>query len=183
MKKHALAILAVAALLSGCSAVYSPEPMGDKAVELDASWSGTWLSDDATVNTKVLDAANGVLQFAWMEAKPDGIQMESYRVAILARGDTLFANIRDDEKGHGYHWFLVERKSDRLVLVWGPDAEQFSKAVTEKTLPGKLLAPDDPNSDDVLLGELEPEHIDRILDPTSGLLDWKDPLVLVRVAD
>ena len=33
------------------------------------------------------------------------------------------------------------------------------------------------------LGELEPEHLDRIIDPASGLVDWKDPLVLVRVAD
>lgn len=183
MKKHALAILAAAGLLSACSAVYSPEPMGEKPLELDESWSGTWLSDDGTANTTILDSANGLLQLAWLEANSDGIEMESYRVAIFARGDTLFANVRDEEKGRGYHWFLVERKSDRLVLVWGPDAERFSKAVTEKTLPGKLLDPDDPNSDDVLLGELEPEHIDLIIDPTSGLLDWKDPLVLLRVAD
>lgn len=183
MKRYALAILAIAGLLFGCSAVYAPQPMGDKAVKLDSSWAGTWLSDDGTVSTTVIDAANGLLQFAWLETKDKGIQMESYRVVIRARGDTMFANVRDEESEHGYHWFLVKKKSDRLALVWGPDAEQFARAIDEKALPGRRLHPDDPKRDDVLLGELEPEHIDRIIDPASGLLDWKDPLVLIRMAD
>ena len=89
MKKHALAILAVAALLSGCSAVYSPEPMGDKAVELDASWSGTWLSDDAMVNTKVLDAANGVLQGEWtLTRKGINIAASTWQAAEERAGET-----------------------------------------------------------------------------------------------
>ena len=143
MKHCARILIVVAILLTGCSAVYAPEPLGDRAVQLDSSWAGSWLSDDATVTT----------------------------------------NVHDDQTKHGYHWFLVEKKSDRLVLVWGPDAEQFVTAISEEKLPGTVLKPDDPNSDDVVLGELEPEHLDRIIDPASGLVDWKDPLVLVRVAD
>ena len=183
MKHCARILIVVAILLTGCSAVYAPEPLGDRAVQLDSSWAGSWLSDDATVTTTVIDAEKGLLQFAWLEAKSGSIEMNSYRVALRSRGETIFANVHDDQTKHGYHWFLVEKKSDRLVLVWGPDAEQFVTAISEEKLPGTVLKPDDPDSDDVVLGELEPEHLDRIIDPASGLVDWKDPLVLVRVAD
>ena len=63
------------------------------------------------------------------------------------------------------------------------DVAKIKSALENVKLPGTVLKPDDPNSDDVVLGELEPEHLDRIIDPASGLVDWKDPLVLVRVAD
>ena len=184
MKQIAMALLALAGLLiSACSSVYTQQPLGDEPVVLDASWAGTWLADEGAVTTNVVDGGKGLLQVAWLDSKPEGIEMESFTVAVRSRGDLVFANIRDDESEHGYHWLIIERKSSQLVLAWFPDAEVFNAAVAEKKLPGKVLYPDEEDRDDVVLGEMQQEHFDLITDPASGLMDWKSPIVMLRVSE
>lgn len=184
MKPHTVVTLALAWLaLSACSAVYSPEPLGDKPMVLDSSWSGTWLADGDVVTTAVADAENGLLQAAWLETKPGGIEMETFQALIRTRGDLVIANVRDKDSEHGYHWMIINKQTDSHVLLWFPDAEQFRAAISEKKIPGKVLYPDDQQRDDVVLGKLEREHFELIDDPASGLLGWKNPSVMTRISD
>lgn len=184
MKLRTIALIALAwLLLPGCSSVFSPEQLGDKPVVLDETWSGTWLAGDNVIITRVANGEEGLLQVAWLENKSDGIEMESFQVAVRARGDLVFGNVKDEETEHGYHWLVMDKKSNRAMLAWYPDADRFEKAITAELIPGKVLYPEDHRRDDVVLGDLEQKHYDLIGSPGSGLLDWKEPLVLIKISE
>lgn len=173
---RACRVLATLALLvlAGCESVYAPRPMGDAAVPLDESWSGTWLADGAAVTTVVRDAQNGRLQVAWIESGEDGLELEVLDGLVRSGAGLVFFSVKDDETEHGYQWVVVDHSAER-VRAWSPDPEAFVAAVERGEIPGKAF------EGSVVLGELTEEHLARIADPTSGLLDWRDPLVLLRV--
>ena len=184
MNIRSVILLAAAWLiLSACSSVYSPQPLGGEPLVLDSSWSGTWKVDDGVLTTAVVDKQKGLLQIASLEAKSGGIDIETFQAFVKTRGDTVIVNVKDKESEHGYHWFVVDKEAGRYALLWGPDAEAFKAAILAGKLPGQLLNPDDEDSDDVVLGELEQAHYEMIADPASGLIDWKDPAVLIRISD
>jgi len=169
-------LLALALVLGGCESVYAPRPMGDTAVVLDDSWSGTWLVDGGALTTRVRDAEQGALQVAWIETGPDGLELEALDGTVRSGAGLLFFSTRDTETEHGYQWLLVDRDADR-VRAWYPDPQAFVAAVERGEIPGRAF------DGSVVLGELTDAHLARIADPASGLLEWREPLVLLRVGD
>ena len=175
MKRLCVFVAALALLvLGGCESVYAPRPMGDAAVSLDESWSGTWLVDGAAVTTLVRDAGNGRLQVAWVENGAEGLELEVLDGEVRSAAGLVFFSVRDRETEHGYQWLVVDQSPDR-VRAWYPDPESFVAAVERGEIPGKAF------EGSVILGELTDEHLARIADPASGLLEWREPLVLLRV--
>jgi len=175
MKRTQVLFLATALLvLGGCESVYAPQPMGDTVVVLDDNWSGTWLAEGGALTTRVRDAEKGLLQVGWIETGPEGIELELLDGTVRSGAGLLFFSTRDKETEHGFQWLLIDRDADR-VRAWYPDPESFVAAVERGEIPGKAF------EGSVVLGELTEEHLTRIADPTSGLLLWREPLVLLRV--
>jgi hypothetical protein len=169
--------------LSACSAVYAPQPLGDQPYALDSSWTGTWQSDDGVFSTAVVNGEQGLLQIASIETKSGGIDIETFQGFVRSQNGLVIISIKDKETDHGYHWFVVKDDIEHYALLWLPDPAAFKTAIIEGKLPGTVLEPDDEDSDDVVLGNLAPVHFELIANPASGLIDWRKPFVLIRVAD
>ena len=169
-------IVAAAALLllAACESVYAPRPMGDEPVALDDSWSGTWLADGGALTSVVRDAAQGRLQVAWIETGEQGVELELLDGTVRRGGGLVFFSFEDRETDHGYQWLVVDHSPGR-VRAWYADPEAFVAAVERGEIPGKAF------EGSVILGELDETHLARIADPASGLLDWREPLVLIRI--
>lgn len=181
--RNVLGLAATWLILSACSAVYAPQPVGDEPYVLDASWTGTWHADEGVFSTAVVNAEEGLLQIASIEPKSGGIDIETFQGFVRQRDGVVIFNVKDKESEHGYHWFIVDDDIERYALFWLPDPAAFKAAISAGTIPGTVLNPDDEKSDDVVLGELDAAHFERILDPASGLVDWKQPSVMIRVSD
>ena len=171
--RHLFTIIALL-FLAGCESVYAPRPMGGEPVGLDDSWNGTWRVDDGALTTVVRDAQQGLLQVAWVEVGAEGAELEVLEGAVRSGAGRLFFSIKDRETEHGYQWLLLDRAPHR-VRAWYPDPEAFVAAVEQGRIPGKAF------EGSVILGELADEHLLLIAEPSSGLLDWSEPLVLLRV--
>jgi hypothetical protein len=182
-------------LLAGCEAVYSSRPLGDTAVALDpAEWQATWIGPDMVITTTVLDGAAGRLQSAWIERGPGGATLEVAEGDVRATGDWTFANMLDEkdppaestdsdsdgasgaEPEPRYTWVRLQ-KGQNYLTVWSPNVERFKVYVGDGRLPGRVT------DDGVVLGELTPAQLALINDPASGLLDWSNPTVFVRIAE
>lgn len=184
-------------VLSGCEAVFTQQPMGDEAVNLDpAIWQGTWLSDEVIMLTTVLDRRNGQLEAAWVERGSDGAKFESVVGTVRLSGEITYLNmehmpenkddaVADSDEGTQagarempeYFWARIENDGRRAILWW-PDVEQIRAAVDDGRLPGVIR-----QDNDVVLGRLEPAHLDRINSPASNLLQWQRPVTFIRVGD
>lgn len=184
-----------ALVLAGCEAVYSPRPLGDTLVTLDpAEWQGTWIGPDMVIITTVLDGAAGRLQTAWIERGPGGAKLEVVEGSVRATGDWIFANTLEEKEdaeappveadgtatgmdaGPRYTWLRLQKGQNHLT-AWSPNVEQFKIFVGDGRLPGRVT------DDGVVLGELTPAQLALINDPASGLLDWNNPAVFVRIAE
>ncbi len=170
-------------LMCACGEVYLTHPVGDEPLVLDDSWSATWVSDGDILHTAVVDAENGLMLAAWVELGEKGFQLEQHRVHVRRSGEHTFINVPDEENGQGYIWALVGKASNDQILLWSPDTRKFGEQVRDGSMPGRMQEPDNPDNDNVVLEKLEAEHLQRVVDPSSGLLDWQDPLVLVRLLD
>ncbi len=166
-------------VLSGCDVVFTPEPLGDKAVQLKTEeWQGTWLAPEMVVITTVLDENKGLLQAAWIERGLSGVTMEVLEGRVRASGDIMFINSRDDnpDAEPRYLWGVVDKSKDHFT-IWAPALAQFKAMVTDGRLPGEET------DDGIMLGKLKPEQLEMITDPSTGLLDWKNPGVFTRIGD
>jgi hypothetical protein len=174
MKRSRLLIAGIALLLTACESVYAPKPMGDTPVRLDDGWSGTWLAEDGAMTTVVLDAEQGLLQVAWIERGAAGAELEAMTGTVRSGAGLVFFSVKDKETEHGYQWLVIDHEADR-VRAWFPDPEAFVAAVERGDIPGTAF------EGSVILGELTEEQLARVALPESGLLQWREPLVLLRV--
>ena len=148
--------------------------MGDTPVRLDDGWSGTWLAEDGAMTTVVLDAEQGLLQAAWIERGAAGAELEAVTGTVRSGAGLVFFSVKDKETEHGYQWLVIDHEADR-VRAWFPDPEAFVAAVERGDIPGTAF------EGSVILGELTEDQLARIALPESGLLQWREPLVLLRV--
>lgn len=176
-KVVAASLLAV--LLAGCDYVASVEPVGQRPVRAEpAEWAGTWLNDDGALTVRVVDPGRGHLEVGWIEAKPDGLVMESIEVHLREyRGDgyASVTGLEEQEELDGFLWLRLERESERLLL-WLPSAASFRRLVEDGKLPGEL------KEDGVVLGKLDDAQLALIGADAEGVLfEWREPMVLQRV--
>ena len=176
---YKIMLVSIFLILAGCNAVFTPKPLGEKAVQLNTEeWQGTWLAPEMVVITTVLDKDKGRLQAAWMERGTNGVEMEVLEGSIRASCDIMFINTRDDNPNvePRYLWMVLD-KFENHFTVWSANLEQFKAMVADGRLPGEET------EDGVVLGELKPEHLEMIIDPSTNLLDWKNPGVFIKVSD
>lgn len=174
--KSVFVLIPVVVFLAGCESVLTTQPIGDTVVQLSPEqWQGTWLHHDAVFTTTVLDKDKGSLQASWIEQSEVGIEMEVAEGTVRATGDMTFFVTKDKTK-ELFHWARVE-KGDNYLIMWSPNVEQFKVLINDGRLPGKVT------EGGVLLGELKPEAIQMIDDPTANLLEWKDPDIFIRIAN
>jgi hypothetical protein len=185
-----VALVLAPLLLGGCNAVLVKEPMGDTVVSLDpAIWQGTWASSEVVILTTVLDSEKGLLQAAWVErgAEGEGASFESANGMVRQTGDVFFLSMENAPEEPldptaapvtpEYIWGRIENEGKRIILWW-PDVEQFQRAVEDGRLPGTVT-----ESEDVVLGPLDPAQLELINSPGGNLLSWSEPLVFVRIGD
>lgn len=177
-------------LLTACESVFVERPLGDEVVVLDQPlWQGQWSNGEFVITTSIIDVESGILQAAWIERGEKGAELEMVTGYVRKTGDLIYLNLPnydDDEAGSenpkppakpSYHWarLVVDEHQARL---WWPNQERFREAVSSGKLPGTVK-----DDQDVLLGELKPEHLDLINSPEANLLNWTEPMVFVRIGD
>ena len=174
--KCVLAALLVLAF-TGCSPVYVPTPLGEEPACLKAEeWDGTWQSTEGSVVMKVTDSEKGLLRIT---EDTGNLEFESLDVLLRTSGDWMFGSVKDEESKDvvRYLWARVKRDEGQVIL-WLPDTEKFKGLVSNGTLPGKV------EGDEVHLGELSAAHLAILTSSSQGvLLNWENPLVLIRMAD
>ena len=116
------------------------------------------------------------MQAAWIERREDGSGMEVVKGTVRVTGDKMFFVMRDENQKELFHWARVE-KGDNYLIMWSPNVEQFKILIKNGKLPGEVT------EDSVVLGELKPETIEMIDDPSVNLLEWKDPDIFIRIGN
>ncbi len=165
--------------LTGCSAVYTTQPIGERPCRIEArDWDGTWIHKDGSINIKVTDGEKGLLRIAWIEPKEKDLVREVYDVELRESGGTMFAATKDDSATtQRYFWACIKRDGKQAV-VWLPDAAKFKALVRAGKLPGTIE-----EDRDVILGNLEPGHLSLIAGEQEGVLfSWDEPIVFLRFA-
>lgn len=178
IRQSKLALLGLMLLaISGCSAVISKHPVGNKPARIVAKeWEGNWLTTDGTVRITVSDADKGTLKAAWVEDDKQGKPaLETADIEVRESGEWLFANTREHDKNRGYVWGRI-RNEDGQIIVWSPDAKLIAQCVKDGVLPGKL------DGDEVILEELNSKHLNILTSGERGVLfSWDKPTVFVKV--
>ncbi|MBU1694052.1 MAG: hypothetical protein KKC51_08825 [Verrucomicrobia bacterium] len=167
----------MALLLCGCSAVYSPHPVGTTPANIQPyEWEGTWLHSDGTFTVKVLDGSNGVLKIGWVGTEPHDLKYESTKIFLREGGGWTFASleIADASNSTRYIWGKIAKNKNQVV-VWGPDLAAFKTVVENDEIPGVV------EGGDVHLGELTQQHIEFITAETNGLLQWDEPIAFIKL--
>lgn len=171
---------------SGCSVVRSVEPMGTSPVSLvPEEWDGTWQTpgSSAFCVAKVTDAANGKLDVAVLGIEDERIRMRTLHVQIRQSGDWLFFSVparefssSDAQAKDGYFWGRLKKEGDRAVF-WLPHFGRIEAAISEGRLPGKRLS-----NSDIELESLKAGDYEWMISEKAGvLLDWENPVVLIRM--
>jgi hypothetical protein len=173
-----------ALVLTGCTGVFSPQPIGGSPLALaPEEWEGTWTDSQDFLEIRVIDSESGRIEAAWIETRGDGFELERVEVLIRQTGDALFGNAIEnpDEKESAeeaefrYAFFRIGREGEKII-VWWPSVEAFKAAVEEGTLPGVVT-----EGGDVVLGDLGPEHLAILAaDESAVLFSWKEPGTLFR---
>ncbi len=179
-------------VVSGCSAVFSPEPIGQKPVQLqEKDWNGMWFDGETVVTIRVKDSEKGLLELAWIEGGSSELHLEAIEAVLKSSGEWTFISARDEqvmsdepevaEKDKAdeprYLWARIDKDGHR-IMMWLPNPEVFEKLVTEGILPGKVI------EDGILLKPLKSEHIEIIGASSHGVVfGWDEPIVLVKLAD
>ncbi len=171
-----LALLAVA-LIFGCAAVSSVEPVGERPKELTPSeWDGTWIVKNQSITVKVLEPQKGTIQVAWVEERKGRLELESFQVEIRESDNLMLGNVKEEEGESRYYWALV-RKDEGQIVVWYPDPSQFRKLVEAGTLRGKVE-----KGGSVVVEKLTREDLKLVFSGDKGVcFDWKQPMVLYRM--
>ena len=190
-------LICSAMALTGCEAVFTPQPLGDEVVKLDpATWQGTWLSDEVVVVTTVMDADKGLLQAAWVERGEAGAKFETATGTVRRTGDVTFLSMeheqfKDTSQGDTtakdqqentrnepeYYWARISNDGRRAILWW-PDVEQIRLAVGDGRLPGVVK-----ENQDVMLKQPEAAQLKLINAPDSNLMKWSQPVAFIRIGD
>lgn len=160
-------------LLSACSMVYSPKPMGEAPVVLKAdSWDGNWIHPEGVIAIKVTDSRKGEMEISFVD---DGA-VEKHSILIKKSGDWVFGSLKEENELPRYLWARLKKEGNQL-LVWTPDSDKFKHLIEKKIIPGSL------DSDgNIVLGELSSDNIKSIASSEHGVLfDWDEPMVLFRV--
>lgn len=172
--------MGVTILLCGCNAVYSSRPVGDKPTDIQShqdQWEGTWMAPDGGAMTvKVLDGSNGILKVGWIQEDKGELKIQTADVYLRDGGGWTFASVKPQEEAgqNGYVWARIEMK-ERIVILWAPDGMKFKTLVEDGKIPGSV------EGSDVVLGNLESNHLDLITAETNGVLfDWDEPLVMIK---
>ena len=176
--------------LAACESVFVEQPLGDEVVVLDeATWQGQWINGDMVITTTIIDAGRGILQAAWIERGEHGAELEMATGYVRKTGDHIYLNLPNFDENNEtvaepgktrspeYHWARLDHLGNSARLWW-PDQNAFRSAVKAGTLPGTIK-----DDEDVVLGELSPEQLQRINSPEANLLGWTEPMVFVRIGD
>jgi len=173
-------LLGLAWLISGCTAVYTSEPVGDEPVKLLAQdWEGTWVQDEDFFVIRLSEPDQGMLVAAWIEEEDDSLKMESLKGHIRATGDTMFISFRDKDYPDTPRYFWARIKQDgRQIIFWQPDEKVFKMLVDSNQLPGKI------EDDNIILEPLKNEHLKLISDDKGKtLFDWQDPIIFLKLGE
>ena len=165
----------------GCDVVYTSKPIGEEPVVISSDdWEGIWRASDGPVlNVKVVDEANGVIEYSEWESEKE--EEEPIKVYLREWGSWEFCNLKgpeDEEHAEHYVWGRIGNQDGRVVIIWWPDADRFRELVEEGILPGTI------ENGDVILGDLTAEHMELITTSAEGVLFlWDEPTVLVRTEE
>jgi hypothetical protein len=174
---------------SGCNSVYSIKPMGKNPVPLSPEeWDGTWIailegnSKNVfnLVTVKVIDEKQGLLRAAAIAADNVDIGLQTTTIHIRESNSTLFASRLANPSSDRYVWGLIFKEGGKIIL-WVPAPKSFGELVNDGTLPGSVYSVGE--GEDILLGEMNEQHMERILHHIQDLFLPNFPFVYSRFID
>jgi hypothetical protein len=171
---------AVIALLCGCSAIHSQEPVGltprDLSDEVN-DWEGSWRNQDGIFHVFVLDATNGLIRTIGFERDHDEVKQETLDLHLRDTGDWTFASLVDENQDEPLHLWGRIKMEDGVCLAWAPDVEQFISRIADGTLPGTT------NGTDGVLAPLTTNQYEIIMNEDAPLFEWDEPMIFWKIAD
>jgi hypothetical protein len=174
---------------SGCNSVYSIKPMGKNPVPLSPKeWDGTWIAIFEgnnenifkPVTVKVIDENQGLLRAAAIAADNVDFGLQTTTIHIRESNDTLFASRLANPASDRYVWGLIFKEGGK-ILLWVPAPKRFGELVKDGTLPGSVYSVGE--GEDVLLGEMSEQHMERIVHHIQDLFLPNFPFVYSRFID
>jgi len=174
---HIIFLTLLVSVLQGCANVLVDEPIGlGPSAVVASEWDGAWFNPGGTLTVKVVDADRGLIDIAFIEAKDDGLKMESHRLVLKEAGNWTFASMKADEaEDSGWLWGRI-KKDDNQIIFWLPKVDEFKQLITDGRLPGQI------RDDDVVLGKLLPAQLALITsDEAAGLYHWDEPMLLMKL--
>jgi hypothetical protein len=171
------AVLAMTGALSGCKVTFSTKPMGMEAVTLNPEeWNGIWRdpANNGFVAVRVADAGQGVLEVAGVETREDSLELKKLRVHVRQANNWMFLSWESDERPGHYLWWKIKRSEDMAVL-WAPHWDRIVKLVRDGALPGKQVG-----ENVLVLDELDSKGYSILTSEENVLMDWENPIVLLR---
>jgi hypothetical protein len=168
-------LLLLTMVCSGCSAVVSTEPLGQRIPINAKDWEGVWTAyapkdEDGRWNVQVIDADSGELRISDDEDECTAFVGASGGWTIVSIG-----HCSKDPASADYLWGVVAFDDD-VMTVWVPDPHKVGDLVDAGRLPGER------DGDDVRLYPLTDADYELMTSEQYGvLLNWKHPLLVRRV--
>jgi hypothetical protein len=155
------------------------EPIGEVPVKLEADeWEGLWKlygdEDSGFCLIDIVDVEGGVLRLRDIGSEPE----PPLTVILRKSGNWVFASVLlgDPPDTPRYHLGRVDWSND-IIVFWLANGYRLKDLVEAGRLPGII------QSGDVLLTELQPEHLKLITSGAEGVLfEWDSPMILTRVS-
>lgn len=175
-----LFIFVAGIMLSGCKAVYTESPIGEKTADLtNHDLDGVWIagdgSDSGALTFKVLDKEAGTMMVAWIELTDDEFELVKFKGFMRKQGDWLVGHIVDEENPKIMEWLIVKLSSDKIE-AYIPSASDFRELIKSGIVEGKEL-----KGGSVQIPGLPAEVFDKLVkDRELNAFVWDDPLILVR---
>ena len=193
-------VLALGAWLGGCG-IKSQQPLGEEVAVFDpAKVNGIWMGPGGLLGVRVLDEKKGLLH-VWNAADytgrepqrtvkcepPPGSEQSCFSTKFP--GACVWRQLAGSSDKSFFYFPEVEATDEtyKTPIVLQSDGEWFAIAYAlragglkelfdEAAVPGYV-----DRSGAIVLGELEREHYRVILSVKSGVVDWKDPLPLLKL--
>ncbi len=160
-----MAVLLTVSLAAGCT--YSLEPLGTEPAAIDpAEWEGTWQvadEDVPAIEVEVVDGASGLLRISGVDEDGERHELDAM---VRRLGDWTVVSVPlldiEDIEFDGYVWLLVEIDGN-VATVLSPETGAFRELIDGGWLPG------DQDDDDLIVGFLEPHHLELIAERRGTL--------------
>jgi hypothetical protein len=161
------ATFALAAGISGCSAVSLPQPVDGATPTLDKdAINGIWNcsnSDYPVLATRLTDAAQGTVELGLLDQSDSKISLDLYNVVVRSTPAGWVASVEGEGSTDSSWVFGRVVFSGNTLTIYTPDLAKFRALVKSGQLSGTIpKSSDGKDTDDVTVNRLGPREFQNL---------------------